>query len=210
MTEIIDLSHQIHSDMPVYPGTNPPIITEACSIETHGFKESLISFYSHTGTHLDVPAHLFPQGKSVDKFDCSKFFGTAILTDCKNKKFIGPGIISDAYKKYGPADFILFNTGWDQYWNMTKYFEGFPVLTNEAAEYVASLHVKGIGIDSISFDPVNDRLLSNHKIFMNHDIILVENLCCLNKIKHNQFLFSCLPLNITGADGSPTRAFAII
>ena len=51
---IIDLTHPISEDMPVYPGTEPPIFETGCSIEEAGFLEKKITLYSHTGTHIDA------------------------------------------------------------------------------------------------------------------------------------------------------------
>ncbi|PLX89418.1 MAG: hypothetical protein C0619_11100 [Desulfuromonas sp.] len=53
----IDLSHPIHPDIPVYPGTEPPQISPANSIDRDGFAEIRISMYSHTATHIDAPCH---------------------------------------------------------------------------------------------------------------------------------------------------------
>lgn len=210
MSEIIDLSHPIHQNMPVYPGTEPPIITEVCTVNTHGFKESQITLFTHTGTHLDVPAHLLSNGKTVDAFESNCFFGTAILIDCSNKANIDLKTISKAYDQHESVDFILIYTGWDKWWGDEKYFKDFPVLTYEASAYISALPIKGLGIDAISYDPVGDTKLFNHKIFMSHNLILVENLCSLEKLKEKKFQFSCLPLNIIGADGAPTRAFALL
>ena len=57
--KIIDLTHTISEDMPVYPGTEPPVLKPANTYEKDGFRETLLSLYSHTGTHVDPPAHLF-------------------------------------------------------------------------------------------------------------------------------------------------------
>ena len=56
---VIDLTHTIKADMPVYPGTGTPKLEPANTYEENGFRETLVSFYSHTGTHMDPPAHLF-------------------------------------------------------------------------------------------------------------------------------------------------------
>jgi arylformamidase len=209
MSVIIDLSHTIESGMPVYPGTEPPTIKEACSLEKDGFRESLFSFYSHIGTHLDVPAHIFSNGKSVELFDSNKYFGTAMVIDCTSKSSIDLDAINNALSNSPFPDFMLFHTGWSDYWGQEKYFSGFPVLTEEAAKYISTLPVKGLGIDAISFDAVGNHNLTNHKILLEKEIILVENLCSLNNLPKENFYFSCLPLKIAGADGAPARAFAI-
>lgn len=55
---IIDLSHALEPDMPLYPGTAAPRFTETAAIETDGYREKRISLGVHTGTHVDAPAHL--------------------------------------------------------------------------------------------------------------------------------------------------------
>ena len=57
--KVIDLTHTIRADMPVYPGTEPPKFEPANSYEKDGFQETLLSMFTHTGTHMDPPAHLF-------------------------------------------------------------------------------------------------------------------------------------------------------
>lgn len=56
--KIIDLTHFISEDMPVYPGTEQPKLKQANTYEKDGFKETLMTMYSHTGTHMDPPNHL--------------------------------------------------------------------------------------------------------------------------------------------------------
>ena len=75
----IDLTHIITEDMPVYPGTEPPKLTPANSYERDGFKETLLSLYTHTGTHIDPPAHIFPDGRTLDEFPPEQFIGKALV-----------------------------------------------------------------------------------------------------------------------------------
>ena len=42
--KIIDLSHSIHPNIPVYPGTEQPVITQANTIDRDGFAEKDKSF----------------------------------------------------------------------------------------------------------------------------------------------------------------------
>ena len=81
---IIDLTHTISPDMPVYPGTEPPALEPANSYERDGFKETRLSMYSHTGTHMDPPAHLFAGRTRLDELDASQFVGSAVVIDCSD------------------------------------------------------------------------------------------------------------------------------
>jgi len=48
-----------------------------------------------------------------------------------------------------------------------------------------------------------------HHILFNSSILIVENLCNLNKIRQVKGVYSFLPLKIEGSDGSPIRAVYI-
>ena len=80
--QIIDLSHLVNNDTPVYPGTEKPHFEMANTIENDGFAETLIKMYSHTGTHMDAPAHMIDGASTLDSYVPSKFYGTAICIDC--------------------------------------------------------------------------------------------------------------------------------
>jgi arylformamidase len=207
---IIDLSHFIETGMPVYPGTRAPEIYEACSINKHGFKESCMNILTHTGTHIDVPAHIFADGKSVETYECDKFYGKAVIINCTKLSRIDEDLIVKTYDPDKKTDFLLFYTGWSVYWGDEKYYENFPLLTPDAIKYICQLSLKGIGIDAISFDATGSDKLSNHKKLLEKEIILLENLCNLDQLIGKNFILSCLPMKIKGSDGSPVRACAII
>jgi len=210
--EILDLTHLIEPGMPVFPGTEPPEIMEANTIKKDGFKEKKLSMYSHTGTHMDAPAHLFDGGKTLDQYDIGRFFGKAFLVDVVDQGGkIGKKVLESFEKQFYEADYALFHTGWSAYWGKDEYFSNFPCLDNEAAAYLASFQLKGVGFDTISADPVEDSTLANHRVFLGKEMVIVENLKNLDKLTGEGFFwFSCMPLKTIDADGSPVRASAIL
>lgn len=212
MTTLIDLTHPIHEDMPVYPGTEQPVISTDCSIEQDGFLEKKITFYSHTGTHMDAPAHLIKGGKYLDQYDISRFYGSAIVVhlELNEDKSIDLGILNPVENQLKNTDFLLIHTGWSRYWGTDDYFANFPVLTPEAAEWMAGIGLKGIGFDVISADSADTRTYPIHKILLGSDMVIVENLANLDQLHEGAFEFSCFPLHFQQADGSPIRAVASI
>lgn len=210
MPKIIDLSHSIDPAMPVYPGSVPPVISQVATLEQDGYLEHLISFYTHTGTHIDTPAHLIPGGHTIDAFTCEKFYGIAAVVDCQNVKQINRDMVQRTYEENDRPDFLLFYSHWIDFWGTEAYFRDFPVLTKDAAGFISSLPLKGVGIDAISFDPIDDEKLPNHMALLSREIILIENLRELRQLLNKQFHFSCQPLKIKGADGCPVRAFAVV
>ena len=160
--KMLDLTHCITPEMPVYPGTEPPRLTAACTMEKDGFRETLLEMYSHTGTHMDAPAHMLPSGRTLDDFPAETFAGRGFVVDCRGAAEITLPMLRRQEEALGEAEFLLFCTGWDRYWGQPRYYEGFPCLTAEAAEYVASLGLKGVGEDSISGPLRYDGLSQSH------------------------------------------------
>lgn len=209
----IDLTHTIAEHMPVYPGTEPPTLSVPCTVEKDGFKETLLRMFSHTGTHIDAPAHLFENGATLDTFDASQFVGTALVIDCsalKEGEQIDMSFIDRNREKAEQADFLLFRTDWDKKWGTPNYFGSFPCITSEVAEFIVASGKKGVGLDVISLDPIDSKL-ENHKIILGQNtLVIVENLCKLEQLGSGLFTFIAAPLKFQNADGAPARAMAII
>ena len=210
--KVIDLTHTIREKMPVYPGTDTPKFIPANSYEKDGFKETMLQMYTHTGTHMDPPAHLFAGGTTLDRFPASQFIGKALVIDCKG---LGEGekITMAQIDKYGKAadevDFLLFNLNWDKRWGTESYFGNYPCIDDEVLEYIINGGYKGIGFDVIGLDPVSDDNLTRHKkLFEACDIVNIENLKNLDLCGSDVFWFSCFPLKLEDCDGSPIRAVA--
>ncbi len=210
--KVIDLTHTIRENMPVYPGTDTPKFFPANSYEENGFKETLLQMYTHTGTHMDPPAHLFAGRTTLDQFPAGQFIGKALVIDCRD---LGEGeaITIDRIQKYGEkarrADFLLFHLGWDQRWGTDAYFGDYPCVDDDVLEFVIQGGYKGIGFDVIGLDPIADANLTRHKkLFETRDIVNIENLKNLALCGDDLFWFSCFPLKLDRCDGSPIRAVA--
>lgn len=207
---IIDLTHVISDNMPVYPGTEPPMIIDGCTIEKDGFAEKTVTMFTHTGTHMDAPAHVLEGKKTLDQFSANYFVGKAVMLNCADVTGeIGVDLLQEKEVDLLTADFLIIKTGWDVLWGNDQYFDNFPVLSIEAAEYLASLGLRGIGVDTISVDPVSSSDLPVHRILFDKEMVIVENLK-LSPDLPDEFILSCLPLKLLDADGSPIRAVAMV
>ena len=210
--KVVDLTHVIEANMPVYPGTEPPTFEPANTYEKDGFKETRISMFTHTGTHMDPPAHLYADRTTLDAFPADQFIGKALVIDCTSLKE-GEAITMEQLKPYGDkvekADFLLFYLGWDKRWGTDSYFGDYPCLDDSVMDLVLNGSYKGIGFDVIGLDPIADENLTRHKkLFKDKDIVNIENLCKLGECGSDLFWFSCFPLKLADCDGSPIRAVA--
>ena len=108
------------------------------------------------------------------------------------------------------AGFALLHTGWARYWGTNDYFGRYPVLSPEAAGWLAGFGLKGYGVDAISADEIDSAALPVHRALLGRGMLIIENLDRLDPLLEREFTFSCLPLKIADADGSPIRAVAIL
>ncbi len=209
--KIVDLTHSISPNMPVYPGTEPPVFATGCSIDDTGFLERRITLSSHTGTHMDAPAHLIKGGKTLDQLSMEHFYGRALLVNLSRNKnqIIGVEDLEFYQDNLRQIDFALIYTGWSRYWGTDKYFSDYPVLSPESTQWLSRFNLKGIGLDVISADEADSQDFPVHKSFLGNDTVIIENLKNLDVVPIDQFLFSCFPLKFEDADGSPVRAVAL-
>jgi kynurenine formamidase len=212
--KVIDLTHTISEDMPVFPGTEPPKLEPANTYEKDGFKETLMTMYTHTGTHMDPPAHLFPGRTTLDAFPIDQFIGKAVVIDCTDVPAGGKitmAHIDKVRQNADAAEFLILNTGWGKYWGRDEYFGDFPVMDKAVADYIKVSGKKGVGVDVISIDPVVDDYLTTHRrLFKDSEIVVIENLKEPGRLGDGLFTFIALPLKHKDGDGSPIRAIAMV
>lgn len=210
---VIDLTHVISPDMPVYPGTEGPKLSPANTYEKDGFKETLLSMYSHTGTHMDAPAHLFGHCSTLDTLPAGQFVGKAVVVDCSHLGEGGKITMDDVNRTEGAdeADFLLFRTGWGRFWGKPEYFGNYPCVTPEVVDFLIATNKKGVGLDTIGLDPIAAADLPLHRqLLITDKTVIIENLNNLDKLPQGLFTFCALPLRYENADGSPIRAVALL
>jgi len=210
----IDLTLTISENLPSFPGSPVPKFIPWTKIKTDGYNLELLFLSSHSGTHMDAPFHFVKDGLKIHQIDANRFVRDAVILKLKkgpNQSITKKDIIQFE-KKFGkiPNDAtIIIATGW--YKNLTKktYFEKNPGLSSSAADYLSSKKINLVGIDSPSIDVGSNKEFSVHKILSKNNIIIVENLANLEKIKGSKFKFIALPLKLKDATGSPIRAIAV-
>ena len=91
--KIIDLSMQIYSGMPVFPGDPEVIVEQLQTFSKDGWNMKRIHLNLHDGTHVNVPIHGTKNGRNLDTYKIEDFIGRTRLY--KNEKDIqaGRGVI---------------------------------------------------------------------------------------------------------------------
>lgn len=209
--DVFDLTHAMYPGMPVYPGDEPPVFIPVNSIEESFFLQRKVSFTTHSGTHIDGPAHMIKGGRTLDQFSPGTFIGKALILNITRvtSRIITTGDLEQYDNDIAGIDFVILHTGWSRLWGTPGYYEGYPVLSSEAATWLSAFPLKGIGVDAFSIDIENSPDYGIHKIFLGRNITIIENLTGLDVLPAQSFLFLCFPLKIEHSEGSPVRAIAI-
>lgn len=228
MFEIIDLSQEIFTGMPVFPGM-PEVKVEmhASHEEWDGVTGSdvvspavnRLELGEHTGTHVDALNHMARQyrGQSIDTMPLSMFYTEGICLDLSHKgprELIEPDDLERALSTAGleikPGDTVLLHS--DHYRRAfgTEDWERGPGISAASARWLGGQRIAAFGVETAS---PGVRQVSNrevHHICGEMGFTHYENLLNLHLlIGRGRFRFIGLPLKIRGGTGSPVRAVAV-
>ncbi len=201
----VDLTHPISNDMTTYPSDpNVAIVREK---EIHSDRSLLHRFTmgTHTGTHLDVPAHIISDGKTLNDFPLSSFTGKTVKVNLNS--------ISELDKIDEKVDGIIFESNWYRRFNEPEIYFGSnrPEISNRLVKKAIEIGVKYFGCDLPSVDESGSKEKPIHNALLGANIIIYESLTNLNQLPLlTPFEFYGFPLPFVGLDGSPVRAIALL
>jgi kynurenine formamidase len=212
----IYLSYFLDHLTPLYGGDKGISISPHRSIlkgDTANTKQ--LSLQNHSGTHIDFPNHFFENGKTSENYTADFWmFDKPFLVNRKaeeNEIFT----LSDDEMNMIPndIDFLIIKTGFGEFRSEEKYWKhnpGFaPIFATKLRVKFPNLKV--IGMDFISLTSYQNRELGReaHRMFLGGDkpILLIEDMD-LSKIMNTPMSISCLPLLISGIDGTPVTVIA--
>lgn len=179
------------------------------SIQEVGRNTRRIVVGSHSGTHMDAPLHFIEGGIGIDQLNLEVMCGDVNILDlsyCGPRTVVTPDMLDENLL----SERILLKYGWYTMWETAEYYEGFPILSIEAAEKIVHAGVKFIAMDTPS--PDSARAIQEkddspvHKYFFEHNVIIVEYLTNTDAINRDkQYEIFALPLKVAGSDGAPCR-----
>ncbi|MFC1735772.1 cyclase family protein [Candidatus Hydrogenedentota bacterium] len=208
--EIIDLTMPLDEETQTHP-THPSV--EIKPFLTHGNDGfnvlQFTSLCTHTGTHVDFPSHLVLGGPSALDTSLDIFVGEAVAVSIPKGpgEVVTPEELPEANIRQG--DILLVSMGWEKALAEKRFFDNAPGFSVNCAKFLIDKGVKCIATDSPSIDPLNGSPPLFHFAVLEAGLGVVEGLVNLDKVVGKRFLFSALPLKITGGDGSPVRAVAM-
>lgn len=208
---ILDLTREVRNDTKVFPGSPLPKFITWTKMDVHDYDSEVIFMSTHTGTHMDAPSHFASDASSIDKISVKRFISNAILIKIKkgSNQLITVNEIEKSNVRIMEGDAIVFSTLWENEIDKEYFFSHSPGLAEDAAKYLINKKVNAVCIDSPSIDRGSDSSFAVHKLLLSKEILIVENLCNLNKLNSQYFTLIMAPLKLSGASGSPIRAIAV-
>ncbi len=228
MPEIIDLSQEIYTGMPVFPGLpDVEISVFASHEEWEGITDSdvvspavnRLVMGEHTGTHVDALNHMARQyrGQSIDTMPLSMFYTPGICLDLSHK---GPRelievpdlelALSAASLDIRPGDTILLYTDHYRRAYDTPAWPDGPGLSAAAARWLGGQKIAAFGVETMAPGVLHLSNREVHHICGEMGFTHYENLVNLHLLAgRGRFRFIGLPLKIRGGTGSPVRAVAV-
>jgi kynurenine formamidase len=217
---VIDLTREISPTVKVFPGSPQPLFIRWSKFDIHGYDSEVMFMSTHTGTHMDAPCHFTQNGKSIDQIDVKRFINRRSMVlriEKKSNELITRQDILECRTSIEENDTIIFDTGWEMHYykkdeeKIEDCVMANPGLAPDASQYLVDNKVNAVATDCPSIDVGIDSNFTSHKILLSNDVLVVENLSNLEKLRwEGRFAFIIAPLKLTGATGSPVRAIAII
>ncbi len=194
-------------------------VFDCMEVDPHGsfhrpdiwYVESEFTMSSHVGTHVEVPFHHERYGLDCATFPLESLVGEAVVLNCLGKK-AGEAITLEELKKYEGRikknDFVFLYTGFDKKYR-DEDWEPYPNLTVEAAEWLMSYDLKGIGTDASTIEVQVTDCQPVHTAVFSKNGCIIESLTNLEKIDGLRVTVFLLALKMEGVDACPIRALAI-
>jgi arylformamidase len=201
----IDVSVTVRHGMPHWPG-NPPIVMQRAMELTRGHACNLshLAMGVHTGTHMDAPVHFIHQAAGVDQMPLTATMGLARVIEITDPREITAEELREHRLQAGER--VLFRTSNSpRCWQADRFVEDFVYISEPAAEYLAEMRVRTVGVDYLSVGGYHADGAKIHRILLTAGIWIIEGLD-LSAVRAGRYDMICLPVKLHGSDGAPARA----
>ena len=151
---------------------------------------------AHNGTHIDAPFHFIKDGKTIDEICLEALVGMAYVAEHHGLVTGNDAteIIEKAKKQNLEASKRIL-------------IKGEVEVSLEAAKVFASSDILLLGNEPQTVGPQNAPM-AVHLTLLGANVVLLEGIR-LGEVYEGVYFLNAVPLNLSGADGSPCRAVLI-
>ncbi len=218
------LSYPLAEDAPVWPGNPPAAQTEVYSAIARGdlANMTIITLFSHSGTHLDAPRHFNDDGPAAVEVPIDRFvFSRPYVVEVPRPEggMIHRGDLEPHAGQMREADLLFVHTGWSsmRLSDPHRYVNNNPMLHPDGARYLMETFpaLRGLAIDAPSIGAPTHILetVEPHQVLTGvgrpdgRYIIILEDLRIDPDLGEALRIYAW-PLFIQASDGSPCTIVA--
>ena len=194
--KVYDISQEVFG-CKVYPNDPMPEKIVLKSMQKGDvYNLTAFNMCAHNGTHIDAPFHFIKDGKTIDEICLEAFVGMAYVAEHHGLVTGNDAteIIEKAKKQNLEASKRIL-------------IKGEVEVSLEAAKVFASSDVLLLGNEPQTVGPQNAPM-AVHLTLLGANVVLLEGIR-LGEVYEGVYFLNAVPLNLSGADGSPCRAVLI-
>ena len=205
-----DITYPIFEGMTGWP--NQPATTYdvlSCIHCGDQARVTMLHFSAHTGTHMDAPSHFLAQGIDISQAPIHVGLGPVRIAriDCPAEVTVQQ--LKDYEARTRPLEkgerLLLRTPNSDRaLWLQDPFNKEYHAIGPEAAKYIAGKRLLLVGVDYLSVGPFYEGNPQTHRALMGANVWIIEGVD-LRKVSEGEYEMICLPLKLSGSDGSPVR-----
>jgi arylformamidase len=208
--KIIDISLPLNSKTPIYPGSRGfEIRWDKQICKGDGYNNSWLRCDTHVGTHIDAPFHFLEHGKTIEQVPLDILVGPVMVASFPEVEVITEEVLKGLAFNEGSRRLILKTKNSEQFTGIGSRgnLKDAVALSSGAAKWIVTQKISLIGIDSLSISKFSEST-TVHQILLEAGVIILEGLS-LYGVSPGIYQLVCLPLKLSGAEASPSRAVLI-
>ena len=194
--KVYDISQEVFG-CKVYPNDPMPEKIVLKSMQKGDvYNLTAFNMCAHNGTHIDAPFHFIKDGKTIDEICLEAFVGMAYVAEHH-------GLVTgnDATEIIEKAKKLNLEA------SKRILIKGEVEVSLEAAKVFASSDILLLGNEPQTVGPQNAPM-AVHLALLGANVVLLEGIR-LGEVYEGVYFLNAVPLNLSGADGSPCRAVLI-
>lgn len=207
MTDWIDVSLRVSSQMLTWPGDPPAVVRRTSNMaagDSANVSELILG--SHTGTHVDAPVHFIDGATGVDAIPFDAMIGDVYVADARGLEGALDGRDLETLGMPAGTQRLLIRSDNSEIWRQRQpsFPESYVCLSPDGAAWCVDRELRAVGVDFLSVEQKGAQGHPTHVTLLSAGIAVIEGLD-LGDIEPGAYELICMPLRLPGCDGSPAR-----
>jgi kynurenine formamidase len=215
------LGQVLSSNSSVFEGDPVPMVDHVATIDPDGYQLELIQFGTHTGTHIDAPAHFVSGARTIDELEAREFVWPAYVIDVRQRvaDVNAPDdfqlSIADikAYEKANgkikQGSMVIIYTGWDIKFGTPAYSDPAPGFAADAVQWLVDQRkIGGIGSDTFGPDASSDEGFSATSTILANDRVAMPGIAKVGSLNVNGDIIIASAVALMAGSGFETDPLA--